>query len=346
MAKLIKLKTAGGEYLSPFLLEKKISQKIGKVSYAKNTSRGQFLIETENTGQTNKIMAIKTVQEVAVSVSLEETFTKGVINAKSLIYLTDETLLRELSEQGVAKVERILRRGVAEVGEPKIKEGFRSAGLFVLFFEGLRKPDKIKIGFECFKVSTYYPQPLHCNGCHNWGHLSRGCKKKICGKCAADTHTTANCDSGFVKCPNCSGTHEAWNKNCEAYILEKKIIKHKTDNNVGIHEARKLFNKKKTTLAEVVKGVNPEHETQKNKETPQVDLILEKLTSFCDQQNKFMSQAMALLTEMMGMMRAIQFGSYPTSDLHPVLANSNKITETINRKDLLTMDQVEIINNT
>lgn len=133
MAKLIKLKTAGGEYLSPFLFEKEISQKIGKVSYAKNTSRGQFLIETENADQTNKIMTIKTVGEVAVSVSLEETFTKGVINAKSLIYLTDETLLRELSEQGVAKVERILRRGVAEDGEPKIKEGFRSAGLFLLF---------------------------------------------------------------------------------------------------------------------------------------------------------------------------------------------------------------------
>lgn len=49
-------------------------------------------------------------------------------------------LIIVLSEQGVTKVERTLRRDKVEDSETKIKEGFRSSSLFVLIFEGLRKP--------------------------------------------------------------------------------------------------------------------------------------------------------------------------------------------------------------
>ncbi|XP_045131596.1 uncharacterized protein LOC123516405 [Portunus trituberculatus] len=72
-----------------------------------------------------------------------------------------------------------------------------------------------------FYIRPYTPEPLRCYQCQAFGHGRSQCKNSPrCGICGSD-HDTNQCLQRFKaketvtnKCPNCGGSHHAWNKAC------------------------------------------------------------------------------------------------------------------------------------
>ena len=324
MTNFISLKSIVGQYLSPFLLHKALSVKIGELKSVKHMGPGHFVLQSKDEEQAKKLLTIKHIGEIEVSVTLDgaRNTSIGIIKARCLIHLNDEFILSELANQKVIAVERILRRGRPKEFEAVVKEGFCATGLFKLTFGSADRPGKIRVGYEQYVVETYYPQPQHCNSCHSWGHISRSCSKIVCGNCGLNDHQTNECNATENKCPNCSGNHQAWDKSCKKYIDEKQIIKYQIDNNVSMKEARKHFKKPKTTQNTYAEITQTAPKPNGNDTAVQLEVVLQKFTLFCDQQTTFMNQAMTLLTEMMGMMRSIQAGF-----CHPPAAQSSKAVD-------------------
>ena len=232
----VNIRKKGGGYINPFLLSKIITQTIGPLLTAKNTPEG--LLTKLNKDQIDKLNGIKT-GEIDIEAVLNEAknTSKGTIFFPELKYSEDDEIIEELSDQGVYKVERILKRGSPALNEKGTKEGLRNTGLFILHFKKSSKPAHINICFIRVVVNTYYPSVFYCSNCHQLGHKKPRCSNpKKCGKCSNDHHDT--CDDP-TKCINCGGEHPAWNKECPAYQHETKVIRYAIDNNVPFTEARR-----------------------------------------------------------------------------------------------------------
>jgi hypothetical protein len=70
---------------------------------------------------------------------------------------------------------------------------------------------------EHHAAEKYAPQ-LHitqCFNCYEYGHRSANCKrKKKCGTCASENHSTTECTSSDPHCCGCKGSHPAWSQHC------------------------------------------------------------------------------------------------------------------------------------
>lgn len=72
-----------------------------------------------------------------------------------------------------------------------------------------------------FYLRPYSPEPLRCFKCHKFGHHQANCiRDAVCGICS-EAHDTQQCLTKYKakeavnhRCPNCKGTHHAWNKAC------------------------------------------------------------------------------------------------------------------------------------
>ena len=83
-------------------------------------------------------------------------------------------------------------------------------------------PSKVDLGtWGTFQIKTYYPEPRRCTNCQRFGHHVKQCSNHtVCGICSG-RHQTQQCldllKAGRqiqARCPNCRGTHHAWNKEC------------------------------------------------------------------------------------------------------------------------------------
>lgn len=83
-------------------------------------------------------------------------------------------------------------------------------------------PPSLTLGnWGTFYLRPYVPEPLRCYRCQRFGHHQAACERPmVCGMCSGP-HTTSICLTKYKakqeirhKCPNCSGSHHAWNPNC------------------------------------------------------------------------------------------------------------------------------------
>lgn len=83
-------------------------------------------------------------------------------------------------------------------------------------------PPSLSLGnWGTFYLRPYTPEPLRCYRCHRFGHHQAACVRPVvCGMCSG-SHTTDSCLTKYKakqevrhRCPNCSGSHHAWNLNC------------------------------------------------------------------------------------------------------------------------------------
>jgi len=57
--------------------------------------------------------------------------------------------------------------------------------------------------------------------------------------CGQVGHTNVNCTSE-PKCPNCTGSHSAFSKNCPKWLFEKKVQQVKAERNITFIKAHKI----------------------------------------------------------------------------------------------------------
>ncbi|GBM09000.1 hypothetical protein AVEN_229039-1 [Araneus ventricosus] len=99
--------------VSPFLVQKAVTENIGDVLSVRKLRSGDLLIEVNSRTQAQNIVKIKTFRSIPVSVSshISLNSSKGVISCE-LLNFTTEDITKELKSQGVTHLRRIsVRRG-------------------------------------------------------------------------------------------------------------------------------------------------------------------------------------------------------------------------------------------
>jgi hypothetical protein len=86
---------------------------------------------------------------------------QGTVFGRALLTETLEALTENLESYKVTKIERI----------ESMRDGRRSPnGLHILTFATRNLPEHILCGYERFAVRQYYPNPLRCMVCCQYGH--------------------------------------------------------------------------------------------------------------------------------------------------------------------------------
>nr|XP_049462999.1 uncharacterized protein LOC125906738 [Anopheles coluzzii] len=202
---------------NPFLIGKSIENMIGNFLPAIKIENGsKVLIKTRSAKQFEKIQKMtQLIDGTKVSIVPHATMNsvQCVIYAPELSGMPDSDIMEELKEQNVVEVRRFTR---------KTNQMITPTNSFLLTIGAPKIPEFIRLG--AFQVRTRY------------GYTKTRCNtNQLCKNCGEPEHGEYNKQA---KCPNCTGTHNAYDKSCPVYMKEEEIIKYRVDNNLTHKEAR------------------------------------------------------------------------------------------------------------
>ncbi|XP_058812814.1 uncharacterized protein LOC131677159 [Topomyia yanbarensis] len=197
--------------------------------------------------------------------------TRCVVSSADLIEVEDKQILDHLSSQGVTAIRRIKRKiDGTEVNTPTI----------ILTFGKTTYPQSVKVGILSVRTRPYYPNPMLCYGCFQYGHTKARCPGPArCGKCSSDNHAEP-CENAEY-CNNCKGDHRPSDRQCPMYKEETEVIKVKIDHNLPFLEARKPVSAgSKSYASTAAQPAQPSCEQNK------IDAIFKMMTKKDEQMDK------------------------------------------------------------
>ena len=116
------VKRINGDFfkVNPFVIQKLLFGIVGDVKNLKKIKDG-LLIETVSSAQSNRLLGIKNLGDMAVEVFAHKTLNvkKGVIYHKDLLNCSVEEILESLRGQGVIEVKRIQTKVNCEMKDSK-----------------------------------------------------------------------------------------------------------------------------------------------------------------------------------------------------------------------------------
>ena len=224
-----------------FGLYKQVSGVVGEIGNSRVCRDNKVWVEVINKGDLVRLMEMKTIlngqEKIKVELALNIGTSVGIVYAPEVFEQNVEEI-KEYSESiyDIVNITR-LNKGKEKTKTPLLK----------IIFANKKIPEKIKIGFQLYNVRPYYPPPLRCFECWEFGHPGKMCKnKKRCVKCG-ETHTPENCNN-TPKCINCNKQHLTTDPKCEKLKQEKEIVKIKVDRGITFKEARLAFNNTNNTF--------------------------------------------------------------------------------------------------
>lgn len=219
---------------NPFLIGKCIQQTVGEIEGGRSENQGTcYVLYVRKPDQIKKLLTITKLMDenetpICIQYHPKLNTCRCVISSVDLIEMSEEEISKNLHNQGVIKVQRIKRN---ENGLQK------NTPALILTFGKTTYPQHIKIGVLRVATRKYYPNPMLCYSCYQYGHPKAQCSKpKICYNCSEPAHGETCEKSSF--CQNCKCDHRPYNRQCKIYKLETEIIKMKIDYNLTYTQAR------------------------------------------------------------------------------------------------------------
>lgn len=229
-------RTDGGnfEQVNPFIIFKTLNGIVGELRNIKKIKEG-LLLETVSPAQARRLMEMKQFiqYEVEVKPHGRLNLCKGIIFCRDLLNCTDEEIRQELSKQDVIEVKRIQR---------KDGNNIISTGKFILTFNKVKLPNKIRAAYYSLSVEPHIPPPMRCFNCQKFGHISHKCPNSSRCACGSPSHEGQNCQEP-LHCVNCEGNHSARSRKCPKFIEEMSIQKIKTLEKVTYSEAKRIVSR-------------------------------------------------------------------------------------------------------
>ncbi|XP_058840041.1 uncharacterized protein LOC131695532 [Topomyia yanbarensis] len=163
--------------------------------------------------------------------------------------MSEEDLLAEWKGRKVTEVHRITR--------PTLDGGREKTNTLILTIFGTTIPEHLFVGPIRIPTRIFYPAPMVCFQCLQYGHSKTRCKsKEVCPNCSKSAHVAEGerCIEPAY-CRNCEGPHSASSRDCPAYKIEKEIMRIKVEQGISFNEARKNYNARNalTSFANIVK---------------------------------------------------------------------------------------------
>lgn len=249
-----------------------------KVHGSKEARGARYILRTKYKSISEKLKQIrelpdKTPVEIIEHPTLNT--VQGVVFEPDSIDHSGEYIRHNLESQGVCDARHITKRDGKVV---------RNTPLIVLTFNGTVLPKFVYFGRLRVSVRCYYPSPMMCFCCANFGHPSKYCDTKkytqVCLTCSGTTHELikgAKC-SLPAHCKNCGQDHSPVSKQCPVYREEEAIIRLKIDRRLSYSEARAEYRKANggTSISSVIQGRLHTEETEKDRT---IKLLQEQITS-------------------------------------------------------------------
>lgn len=257
--------------VSPFLISKFLNGYAGELKNVKKLKNGTMLIETSNGKQSEKLMKCENFAgqfPIKVSIHSSLNFSKGVIRCYDLQFLEIEEIKKELSH-AINDIVRIkIKRNNCEI----------LTNTYIITFPTPKIPESIKIGFYTVKVQQYIPNPMRCFNCLGFAHPTNLCKQQArCIQCGEAKHEDNSRCNLAAKCANCRGPHNALDRSCPVFKINKEIKTIQVTNKIPLNEAKKIYKEQNPTqfnksFAEIIK--------QNSKNTEKKDISTQTNTVF------------------------------------------------------------------
>lgn len=244
-------KNGGNLPIEPFIIGKSLEDHAGKIESAKSEAKGtRYVLKTRNAAQVEKLLSMSQLYDgTEVEIQLHPTLntSRCVISSFDLLAKTEQEIELELKNQGVIRARRIL------------KSNKENTPAIILTFNRSIYPEDVKVGVLRVKTRPYYPNPLLCFQCFEYGHPRTSCPNpKLCYNCATEHEERPDCaEEPF--CRNCKGTHRSSSRQCEIYKTEVAVIRTKIDLNLSYPDARQRVAAGNGSYAEVTAQPRLDH---------------------------------------------------------------------------------------
>ena len=191
------------------------SEKVEKASFLRD---GSLLVKTKSEGQTEDLISVSQFMGEDCEVTRDPRLntSRGTIHAYDLQDLSEEEIVRWLSEFGVVQAKRFTKKEDGKVVQtPTI----------LLTFDMPSCPGKIQLDYVTYHVKKHVPNPLMC-------------PQKRCLDCGEPNHE-GEC---AMKCMSCGETgHTCRSFKCPKWQKEKEICRLKVEHEVSYAEARRQY---------------------------------------------------------------------------------------------------------
>ena len=159
-----------------------------------------------------------------------------VVNCQSVAGLDDRTIENGLADQGVRSIRRITRRNGDKV---------EYTSTIILTVSGTVIPPHVDFGWTRCKTRPYYPAPMLCYICWNFGHTSKRCQQShsTCGTCSKDHAVSREIRCTAEEfCKRCDRhNHSLSSRKCPVYIKENEIQRLRVDLGISYPQARRRY---------------------------------------------------------------------------------------------------------
>lgn len=226
----------------PFTLRQSIERRVnGKIEGAIPEEGGRtYALKVRSRHHLEKLLSMTHLSDgTAVKVSHHPGLNsvRCVISCRDLKKVKEEDeILNCLKDQKVTGVRRITRK----VGENK-----EPTPTVILTISGTTRPEHIDIGYQRIRTRPYYPAPMLCFRCYQFGHTRQKCKQEsdTCGNCGQQHEIVKDvrCLSPAY-CTRCEdNSHSLGSRKCPVYVKEDNIQHIRVDRGISYPEARRMF---------------------------------------------------------------------------------------------------------
>ncbi|XP_055605493.1 uncharacterized protein LOC129753675 [Uranotaenia lowii] len=207
---------------NPFVIGRSIEQHVGQIEggyFERNKKR--YVLRIRNKEQARKLLDLEVLMDgtpIAIGYHPELNFRKFVVVCSEVEGMTDDELLKELLPQKITAVRRITK---------KTTTGIIGTSTLILTINSTVVPEFITFGFIRLRTRIYYPQPLICRHCLQYGHPKNKClNEKACIVCSGNHSSdlcTAQAAARKIAETPCTISYAAVVKNQhEVYNQEKR----------------------------------------------------------------------------------------------------------------------------
>lgn len=211
-----------------FVIGRSLKDAAGDIDDSYSVDNGtKYVIKVRDEVKVKKLLAMKQLfdgTEVEVMLHPTKNFVKCVVRCYEAMKMSTDLLQEELESQGVTHVRRITRpgEGTNRVNTPTL----------ILTISGTVAPAYVQFGPVRCPTRPYFPSPMVCHRCLEYGHIKDRCKGvQRCRNCA-DVHpinAEERCSQPSC-CWQCKGSHPTGNSKCKVFKAEEEIIRIKVNN--------------------------------------------------------------------------------------------------------------------
>ncbi|XP_055590744.1 uncharacterized protein LOC129742829 [Uranotaenia lowii] len=181
----------------------------------------ESVLRIRNKEQARKLLDLEVLMDgtpIAIGYHPELNFRKFVVVCSEVEGMTDDELLKELLPQKITAVRRITKKTTTAI---------IGTSTLILTINSTVVPEFITFGFIRLRTRIYYPQPLICRHCLQYGHPKNKClNEKACIVCSGNHSSdlcTAQAAARKIAETPCTISYAAVVKNQhEVYNQEKR----------------------------------------------------------------------------------------------------------------------------